>query len=210
MRHTIACFKEAIEWNDVASVCIDKFPWYKEGLKQVTNVKIAATDAALLLKVVAMDCHSSAEVLALNGSVHKDSCFEFFFTPMAELSTSYIHIEINCIGTVYMAYKNSQEEKRLKHRQLSSIQIETSLPKGVVKKTSAVDELWTLDIKIPFDFIEAMFGEPISRSRWFGNFYRCGGILDPQYASWNDIITVAPDFHQPLQFGELTFSYFEE
>jgi len=206
MRHSILRFNRVIDWNLVEPLCIEKYPWYKHGLKQATYVKTAVTEEDLWLKVVALDCHSSADILELNGSVHRDSCFEFFFTPKDALSRSYIHIEVNCIGTVYMASKNELEEKRITSQQRSSILIESSLPQAVIKTPNVLDNTWTLDIKIPFKLIEEMYDEPISRSRWFGNLYRCGGIIDPQYAAWKDIVTDTPDFHQPLQFGEFTFT----
>ncbi len=205
-KHIIPCFNSEIDWEEVPSLSIEAYPWYKVGDKQDTVVKIAATQTCLYLKVRAIDCHSSASVLELNGSVYLDSCFEFFFTPLDDLSNAYINIEINCIGTLYMAVSNGDIKNCISTEQASNIKIITSLRKGGEKFPSNDDSMWQLDITIPFDFIEDFFGETIAKDLWYGNFYRCGGSIDDQYAVWNNIVADQPNYHQPLQFGQLNFA----
>lgn len=203
--YTIKQYGEDIPWESVSSISINDYPWYVQGKKQETYVKLVMTTEHLIIKVIASDVHSSATVLDRNGSVHLDSCFEFFFTPIEELSTSYINLEINCIGTLYMAMRDATRKVRISEVDMEHITIKTSLEKGKIKYPKSDDTQWSLEILIPFTFIETFFGSPISKTIWHANFYRCGGSEEPQYAVWNPVKTQIPDFHQPLQFGELHF-----
>ncbi|HOX40382.1 MAG TPA: carbohydrate-binding family 9-like protein [Candidatus Brocadiia bacterium] len=40
---------------------------------------------------------------------------------------------------------------------------------------------------------------------WLANFYRCGGVTDPQYGTWSPVAAPKPDYHRPECFGRLTF-----
>lgn len=194
-----------IQWDDVKSLEINEFPWYNNGLKQKTFVQVARKKEALHIKVKAEDIHSSANVLEDNGSVYLDSCFEFFLTPFEHLSDLYINFEINCVGVLYLAVRNKNGKRRATFEELEEVKIVTSLPKKTLKKPAENDSCWYLDVEIPLSLIENLMGDTISFNKWYGNFYRCGGSIDDQYASWNSIVTDKPDFHQPKQFGELIF-----
>lgn len=198
-------FGHQIDWQKVESLTIDTFPWFDSGLKQATYVQLARTNQALHLKVKAIDCHSSASVLENNGSVYLDSCFEFFFTPSRQLQEAYINLEINCIGTVYFATRDQEAKRRGTLEQIGALSVDCLYEKGKVKLVSEEDQAWTLDIRIPFDLVEALYNSPIDWQMWHCNFYRCGGSVDDQYATWNPIDTPSPDFHQPKQFGQLVF-----
>jgi hypothetical protein len=76
---------------------------------------------------------------------------------------------------------------------------------SLVKLEKSDDNQWCVDITLPFAAIEALTGEPVNKDKWYGNFYRCGGRVEPQYAVWNSIVSAEPDFHRPEHFGELVF-----
>lgn len=182
---------------------IKYFPWYKEGNKQGTQVTMSADHDGISLHVKAIDVHSSAQVLDHNGPVYMDSCFEFFFTPDTIKSADYINLEINCIGTVYMAVRNKGVKDRIPISEMTGISVWTSLPKGRVKEALDSDCFWEMEISMAFDWIEGLWGRPISKKYWYGNFYRCGGCIDDQYACWKSIDTQVPDFHQASFFGKI-------
>ena len=49
-------------------------------------------------------------------------------------------------------------------------------------------------------------GEEVSFSgKWTGNFYRCGGQTNQQYACWHELPGANPNFHQPNHFGNISF-----
>ena len=198
--------KKPISWEPLETLEIGTYPWYQKGLKQETNVKLCYDEEALYLHVWAKDLHSSAKVLEQNGSVYLDSAFEFFFRPVDEVSDYYLNLEINCIGTVYLAIRNEEGKRRAEAREIEKIQVWTSLEKGVVKETSSEDQEWEMEIRLPFDLIHKLFGR-LEHKVWHANFYRCGGDVDDQYAVWNSISAPKPDFHQPRQFGKILFKY---
>lgn len=203
-QYTVRTFDDEINWDQIDGLTIDQYPWYKGGLKQNTRVKLALHQEALYLHVEADDIHSSAQVLEKNGSVYLDSCFEFFFRPENQVNDYYINLEINCIGTIYCAVRNEKGKVRALDHQIDEIQVSTSLSQGVVKQVSDTDKSWQMDIRIPLAFIESFYGG-VDKNQWYANFYRCGGSVDDQYATWNPVVTEQPDFHQPRQFGMLLF-----
>ncbi len=201
--YTIEEFKNEINWDMIEPLTIDEFPWYTSGLKQNTFVKIALKDHVLYLKVKAIDCHSSAEILEENGSVYLDSCFEFFLTPEHKLSESYINFEINCVGNLYLAVRCDKGKRRGNSEEIAQVKIQSSLPYKRVKEASDQDDYWTLDIQIPLAFLEEFYGKKIDSDYWYGNFYRIGGRTDDQYGCWQPLVCEKPNFHLPLQFGRI-------
>ena len=86
-----------------------------------------------------------------------------------------------------------------------TIQCQTSIS-SLQKKETNQDRQWTVDICLPFAAIEKLTGEKVNTKKWFANFYRCGGRIEPQYATWQNIPIAIPDFHRPEFFGELIFT----
>lgn len=214
--YRIGEFGETIDWDAVDVLCIDQFPWYRSGLKQLTYVKLARTADSLHLRVKAIDRHASAQVTEPGGSVYRDSCFEFFLTPKNVLSSAYLNFEINCIGTLYLAYNNGEVVAEATVDQIRQVKILPSLPYGVKKMTTTTDWSWELEIEIPLALIDELYefkdqsrhkneSDCKSESHWFGNFYRCGGEEDDQYAAWSWLGGKHPDYHQPMFFGRLEF-----
>jgi hypothetical protein len=203
-KYTVKKINNELCWDQISPLSINQYPWYKGGLKQNTEVKIALHEDALHLHVEAEDIHSSAHVLENNGSVYLDSCFEFFFRPENQINDYYINLEINCIGTVYLAVRTEAGKVRALDSQIDEIEVRTSLEKAVIKSVKDSDTSWQLDIRIPMKFVEDFYGR-LDKNQWYANFYRCGGSVDDQYATWNPVVTEQPDFHQPRQFGRLLF-----
>lgn len=193
-----------VNWDNITPLIINQYPWYEEGLKQDTHVKLAKTDEALYIRVKAFDVHSSGEILEENGPVYQDSCFEFFFRPEQVINDYYINLEVNCIGTVYLAVQNAKGKRCATPEEIKQIAVRTSLEFGKKKETNEADCMWILDIELSFEWIRNLYGS-LNLDVWHGNFYRCGGAIDRQYAVWNPVIALEPDFHQPKQFGRLIF-----
>lgn len=135
----------------------------------------------------------------------EDSCVEFFFSPSGELGSGYVNLEVNCCGTLHLAYGTGRENRQFISLEAASLlQRKTSID-NPVKFEHSSDKQWTVDIVLPFAAIEQLTGDKVNHQQWFGNFYRCGGRKDPQYAVWNNIEVTDPDYHQPEYFGELAF-----
>lgn len=192
---------EEINWKELPRLTINEYPWYTKGDKQNTTVQIAITQNNIHIHAKADDKYIRATAEQLNDPVHEDSCFEFFVTPWDQKSQAYFNIEVNCMGTLYMAYRSDKNKKTMiTKEQAKSIIIESSL-----KDNQSFKDIlqWELNVVIPIALLEEMANKKIEKETWYGNFYRCGGAKDDQYAAWNTIDFPEPSFHQPLQFGKL-------
>lgn len=194
---------EEVNWSELPSLTIDEYPWYKEGLKQKTRVQIGVSSDTIYIHAKAEDKHIRARARNLMDPVHEDSCFEFFVTPWDQRSTSYFNIEMNCMGVLYMAYHDGSSGEDVKtfisKDQAKAISIESSL-KDV--KDIKLEKGWELKIKLPISLLEEMSGKDIKKDVWYGNFYRCGGEVDDQYAAWSPLEFEKPNYHLPMQFGK--------
>lgn len=184
---------EPVDWERTDELVIDEFPWYEGGLKQLTYVKLTIVDNVLKLKVRAEDRYIKGTVKVHNKAVFNDSCFEFFLTPKNEIQSDYLNFEINCLGTVYVAYNNADRECLSSQRDIGRISIDSDIH----------DDVWELVISIPIQMIQDLYGSPVNKKLWYANFYRCGGEKETQYAVWNKVGGNKPDYHRPQDFGRI-------
>lgn len=192
---------EPVNWGEVPSLKIDEYPWYEKGLKQETSVQIAISDDKIYIRAKAQDKHIRARAQKLMDAVYEDSCFEFFITPWNQRSMAYFNIEINCMGVLYMVCHDGTDKKvAITEEQAKLISIKSSL-EGVEDITA--ETKWELDVVVPIALLEEMSGKKIEKDVWYGNFYRCGGEVDDQYAAWNPLEFHKPNYHLPMQFGKL-------
>lgn len=190
-----------INWDELPSLTIDEYPWYVEGLKQDTSVKIAIANDEIHIWAKAQDKHIRAKSQNLNDPVYIDSCFEFFVTPWGEKSGKYLNMEVSCKGVLYMAYQDGKGGKvHITEQQAQLVSIQSTL-EGVENVQEVED--WELKIILPIAVLEELSGEKIEKDLWYGNFYRCGGEIDDQYAAWNSLEFEKPNYHLPMQFGKL-------
>lgn len=199
--------KSDIDWQAISALTIDTFPWYDAGTKQSTQVKLTSNNDCLFIQIIAQDKYSFAKQTTLNHMlICDDSCVEFFFSPSGKLGSSYINLEVNCCGTMHLAYGAGRENRQFIDLEVaSSIQRVCSITSPVKIETNH-DKQWTIEIALPFSALEKFTGEKVNRSQWYGNFYRCGGRIEPQYAVWNNIDVLEPDYHRPESFGSLIFN----
>lgn len=140
------------------------------------------------------------------GKVWTDSCVEFFLSPGCD--KNYYNFEVNCIGTLYLAYGDSR---------FFRMKAESNILKSVARYSS----LGTAPIQIILEKTEWEMLLIIAASALFchqindfggktmtGNFYKCGDeMVNLHYLSWNPVHTAKPDFHQASFFRKI---YFEE
>ena len=194
-------------WADIPQLSIENYPWYKSGAKQATGVQLAYDDKALFIKIVAEDKYSFSKQTELNHMlICEDSCVEFFFSPSGVLGSSYINLEVNCCGTLHLAYGQDRHLRKFLPTELAALIQRTTSIKSPVKLESEEDVSWAVEITLPFELITAFTNESINPDKWLANFYRCGGRQEPQYAVWNNIEVSEPDYHRPESFGLLKFN----
>jgi len=211
MQYTIVKVENnPVDWQPIDSLLINSYPWYESGAKQNTQIKLAANDDTLFIQIIAQDNYSFAKQTELNHMlICEDSCVEFFFSPSGVLGSSYVNLEVNCCGTLHLAYGAGRDDRQFISLETASlIKCKSSLNMDMnspVKIEGKDDSQWGIEIALPFTAIEQLTGEAVNKEKWFANFYRCGGRTEPQYAVWNNIDVVKPDYHRPEHFGELVF-----
>ncbi len=195
------------DWPTISALTINQYPWYQDGTKQNTQVKLCANEETLFIQMLAQDNYSFAKQTQLNNKlICEDSCVEFFFSPSGVLGSSYVNVEVNCCGTLHIAYGAARENRQFISLEVASLIQRRSSITSPVKFETEDDSQWTVEIALPFAAIEQLTGEQVNKDKWFANFYRCGGRTEPQYAVWHNINAPEPDYHRPEQFGELVFT----
>lgn len=195
------------DWQAIDAIEINHFPWYQGGRKQNTQVKLTANNETLFIQIIAQDQYSFAKQTELNNMlVCEDSCVEFFFSPSGKLGSSYVNLEVNCCGTLHLAYGEGRDNRQFISLEAASLIQRKSSITSPVKIESEHDHEWCVEIALPFAAIEQLTGESVNKAKWFANFYRCGGRTEPQYAVWHHIDVSEPDYHRPEYFGELVFT----
>ena len=197
-------------WASAESLAVDQFPWCKGGVKEATAARVLYDARAIYVQFICQDGHISTEVRPLNGNVCCDSCVEFFATVDPAKGPDYFNFEVNCCGQIHLGFgpRRGADRKLVAAPLASRIRVASSVP-GPTKDESPDDKGWWLAAELPFDMLSEFAGvkiAPAAGSVWRGNFYRCGGKTNQQFAAWNPPGTPRPDFHCPEFFGELTFA----
>ncbi len=194
-------------WPQLEEIRVDAFLWYRAGEKQQTRLRACYSGTRLYLLFQCKDRHISASRTEPNSDVCEDSCVEFFAS-LPEDPGNYFNLELNCCGTMLMGYGPGRGGRRSIDEELASlIEVYHSVP-GPTREESPADEGWVLEIALPFGVLSEFARCPVMVQpgvRWRANFYRCGGITDPQFACWSPVKTPAPDYHRPEHFGVLEF-----
>lgn len=145
------------------------------------------------------------------GEVCKDSCVEFFVSPMC--GVGYSNFEINASGSFLTMH--IEDETRLvdffkKFRfltpeEVKDVRIFHTLPDYIPEEITT-PTTYRVGFFIPFSLFEAIYGAPmpVKGTKWRGNAYKCGDETGkPHYLTWNPIDEL--NFHLPRCFGELVF-----
>ena len=164
------------------------------------SVARSRTHLAVLYHVRGLDLRATA--MEDNGNVWEDSCCEMFISDPSD--GTYYNFEMNCIGTLLAAKRESRESAvHFGPDKLSQIIRHTSLPQGMMNINGSIFS-WSAGMCIPFRLIGADPENLPASMR--ANFYKCADkSAHPHFLSWNPVDVPAPDFHRPEFFGELVF-----
>jgi len=171
--------------------------------------KVAYDDEALYIIWQVHDQYVVAVAQEYQGSVYKDSCVEFFFTPDEDVSDGYFNLEMNCGGTALFNFqpKPWTDQQQIAKSDFDKITIAHSLPRIVHPEIT--DTLtWTLEYRIPFSIIEkyAPTVRPAPGVVWRANFYKCAdNSSHPHWLTWSPVEYSRPNFHLPEYFGRMEF-----
>ncbi|MFC1693335.1 carbohydrate-binding family 9-like protein [Candidatus Latescibacterota bacterium] len=196
------------DWVAAKSVGDFKFPWWKEGDKEQTEVKMLWDDTFLY---VSFNCHDKyiwAEIYNTNADTYKDDCVELFWNPNPEAGFMYNMFEINCIGNLLSVSNNFQQSIYDRESRILVPHIAQSIM-GTVNNDEDVDSNWTIEMAFRFsDYTELYNGSiPVDGTMWRVALNRCGGKTNRQYSQWSPAQTPKPDLHsrKGKDFGKIFF-----
>jgi hypothetical protein len=144
-------------------------------------------------------------------SVCGDSCVEFFFTPVEDLSKGYFNLEMNCGGTMLFHYQliPRKDSRPVASEDLARIEVAHTMPM-IVEPERIEPTKWTVAYRLPVDMLckyyPAEVAFPAPGAVWRANFYKCADASShPHWLTWSPVKFKQPDFHRPDQFGTLIF-----
>ena len=200
---------EKFPWQSIEPLAIDQSASEKPERCPKAQVKIAYDDAAVYVIFRVQDRYVRAVAAEHDGTVWRDSCVEFFFTPGPNVNRGYFNLEMNCGGTMLLHFQKTprKDSAHLSASECADIQIAHSLPK-IVDPEIDKPVVWTVEYRLPLAILDRYCGvdKPASGVVWRANFYKCGDQTShPHWLAWSPIDIQPVDFHRPQDFGILTF-----
>lgn len=197
--YTISKISVPFNWDNVPSLPID-LAQLDAGAPINAQAQICYDDKALYIRQTAVEEHIRAEGTGPLDPPCEDSCLEFFFCPIWG-DTRYFNIEYNPNGCIYLGLGNKVDGKIKLFRLIK----ENPPFDPIIERT---EDGWTLEYRIPYDFIRHFFPEfsPVSGYQMRANCYKCGDkTVKPHYFAWNPLDPGVKTFHSPECFGTMTF-----
>ena len=196
-------------WKHMDSITILNENGWKSDFSPITKVKLCYDENNLYIIYRVEDKYIYCNTRDFNGPVWEDSCVEFFFSPNPDASNNYFNLEINCCGTVLMAYQRipGKDFTLIEIEDLQKIEIAHSLPKLITEEIEEATT-WTVEYRLPLHILQkyANIVTPDKGVTWKSNFYKCvENNSHPHWLSWAKINSPEPDFHLPQYFGTLRF-----
>ena len=197
-------------WRGVPALTLDHHMGRRPDHFPRTSVKLAYTASAVHLRFRVADRYVRAIARRHQESVCGDSCVEFFFTPLAEASSAYFNLEINCGGTVLFHFHPAPAEEAavIPIEDCAGIVTGHSLP-SIVDPEIGAPVTWSVAAAIPLDLLQRYGPVDVPRpgAVWRANFYKCADRTShPHWLTWSPVDYPKPNFHLPQAFGRLEFA----
>jgi len=197
------------DWAAAQSVGDFAFPWWKEGEKEQTEVKMLWDDTFLYVSYRCNDMHIWAEHYDTNSATCLDDCVELFWNPSPGAGNRYNMFEINCIGNLLSVYYDADKNSDIKNRN-SRIMVPhiAQTIQGTVNNDADTDSGWIVEMAVRFSDYPKLLNKtaPAAGDFWRVGLNRCGGKTNEQFSQWSPSHTPTPNFHVPQDFGKIVFS----
>jgi len=192
------------DWEAAETISSFVFPWFFEGEREETSVKLLWDEVNLYVCFRCEDKHISARHYERNSSVSRDDCVEIFVAPNPENPLWYANYEINCIATWLVGFNKDTLRYRWEPEGFSIGRNH----KGTINNEEDEDSFWILELAIQFHNFREFDARipPRHGDIWRINLNRCGGDINPQYSQWTASKTPRPNFHRPEDFNAVMFS----
>jgi hypothetical protein len=195
-------------WFGAPSARLEFFPWWKEGKKERTVVKVLWDDTYLYVAHASEDAHITARHTERDGKIPDDDCFEIMLSPDPTKPEVYFNLEWNVLGGLLDNFRpHGPKQPRTPKWDAEGVQIRGKYA-GTLNNDADADRYWTVEAAIPFRNFSAYMPAtpPRPGAHWNVNFNRHGGETNGQYSQWSPADTAQPNFHTPHRFGRLIFS----
>ena len=193
----------APDWERIPTLAID-IPYTDISDDIRAFAQIAYDDEQLYVHLVAEEKYIRAEETGPIGSPCRDSCLEFFFSPI-EGDERYFNIEFNFNGCMYLGYGSRLSTLV---RLLPDDDADPFHP--TIRKTA---NGWEIFYTVPYAFVRRFFPDltVVGGKTIRANCYKCSDLtVPPHYFSWNEIVWDESaceyfTFHAPPCFGRMIF-----
>src|SRR5688572_26958613 len=172
--------------------------------REATTVRVWYDDTALYLGWTCLDSDVQATFTARDSRFWEEEVAEFFVT--AKNLTRYFELQWNPLGGVFDAIITNDLDERGVSKKFEGDWSYTAKGmrsavrlKGTAANSSDVDEMWQVEVVIPFVDLEQATPKP--GETWRANFFRFnrGKGHKEEAVSWSP--TRLRGFHQPSRFG---------
>jgi hypothetical protein len=85
-------------WLAAPFIRMEEFPWWKEGAREGTIVKLLWDDDNLYIAHISQDAHITARHTERDGKIPEDDCFEIMVMPDPVNPNRYFNLEWNVIS----------------------------------------------------------------------------------------------------------------
>lgn len=194
--YTITRITGEPNWKSVPSLNVDEYLW---NTKTDISMKaqICYDDNGLYVRMKCREKNIRAEYDEPLSMVFKDSCMEFFFSPL-EGDDRYINFEINPNCRTFIGISTCRS---------NNTRICPYFEEEIFcKKSKRTADGWEVTYRIPLSFMTVFFPKLTLASGNVirANCYKCGDLtVYPHYISWNPVGGNVPDFHRPSDFGTM-------
>lgn len=186
-----------LDWSKVPEALID-IQLQEQPVDISATAQLCYDNEYLYVRLAAKEKNIRAEEKGPLGAPCEDSCLEFFFCPI-EGDSRYFNIEYNPNACIYLGIATNLNN-------LVRLIPEFGIP---FSPNIEIDsEGWNITYVIPYEFIRRFFPNfnPVSGTKMYGNFYKCGDLtVKEHYLCWNQITVNPVSFHRTCDFGLFEF-----
>ena len=188
--------EETPDWDAVPELEVSEILWLPDcGIRAFGRFCYNAE--SLHIRLRAVEENIRAEYTAPLSRVCEDSCLELFFMPEGE--DRYFNFEINPNGCPYIGFGRSRQDRVVLYRQ------DAKQLFGI--HTQKTPDGWEAAYRLPLSFLRLFWPDFSFTGSLRANVYKCGEkTAREHYLSWNPCSSETPDFHQPADFGVMTFA----
>lgn len=176
--------------------------------QQETEVKLCWDDACLYTAFTAIDTDIWGTYRRRDEPLFDEEVVEIFLSPTGSL-TDYFELEVSPHNVVWDGRIHNPNGSRQGLQGNSSWDCEglqTAVRVvGTLDKRDDLDQLWTVEMAIPFAAITPGAKPPRVGDTWRGNLYRIDRGEVDEFTAWSPTMVRPASFHVPACFGYFVF-----